>query len=403
MLIQFFYFTFARIPLGFLHFMTANIVFAIHTAAIVSVFLSGLFILTVRGTKKPVIYMLMYRMTAALVMIANIFQTYDTPFYGHLLWNPLHLLSLPLTYPLLFAYMFDFMRPGKVRIRYWLSAYLPLAALLLLYFALGATRGPLPFFTRYVDMRGYLGKPELWVSFATIVFFLTELSIYVVQATRMLKEHTRNLKLNFSYTEGSTLRWMWWNIAFALLKALSVFLMMSVEGEATDVICVFVLIAEAVLTTIWVLRQEDLYSDSDSKEKQDKKTFFDKEQTGSFELSSEKRQKLIKNLFELLNKDEIFKDPELNCEKVREMLATNRTYLSQIINREMDTTFYQLINTYRLNKSVEMMKNPIYQHMQLTNIAEICGFKSLGAFSTFFKQTYGMTPTEWRETQADSK
>ena len=44
-----------------------------------------------------------------------------------------------------------------------------------------------------------------------------------------------------------------------------------------------------------------------------------------------------------------------------------------------------------------MMKNPQHQNMPLKNIAEICGFKSLRAFSALFKQTYSKTPTEWRE------
>jgi AraC-like DNA-binding protein len=102
------------------------------------------------------------------------------------------------------------------------------------------------------------------------------------------------------------------------------------------------------------------------------------------------------DLLALLEKDEIFKDPELNSETVREMLATNRTYLSRVINQDMNTTFYQLINTYRLKKAVEMMKNPMHKDTQLKYIAKICGFKSLGAFSTLFKQAYGKTPTEWK-------
>jgi AraC-like DNA-binding protein len=102
-------------------------------------------------------------------------------------------------------------------------------------------------------------------------------------------------------------------------------------------------------------------------------------------------------LLTLLEKDEIFKDPELNIEKIRQMLSTNRTYLSKIINHDMNTTFYQLINNYRLTKSISMMKDPIHRNTPLNSIADICGFKSLSAFSIFFKQMYGKTPSEWRE------
>ena len=103
------------------------------------------------------------------------------------------------------------------------------------------------------------------------------------------------------------------------------------------------------------------------------------------------------DLLVLLRKDEIFKDPELNNEKVCEMLGTNRTYLWKVINHDLNTTFYKLINTYRLNKATTMMKDTQHRKMPLKNIAEICGFKSLRAFSVLFKQTYSKTPTEWRK------
>jgi len=77
------------------------------------------------------------------------------------------------------------------------------------------------------------------------------------------------------------------------------------------------------------------------------------------------------------------------------MLTTNRTYLSQMINQEMNTTFYQLINNFRLNKAVDMMRNPLRRNMALRSISEICGFKSLSAFCIFFKQVHGKTPKEW--------
>ena len=115
------------------------------------------------------------------------------------------------------------------------------------------------------------------------------------------------------------------------------------------------------------------------------------------EWPSEKRKQLQHDLLLLLRKDEIFKDPELNIEKVCEMLGTNRTYLWQVINGDMNTTFYKLINAKRLNKATTMMKDPQNRKMPLKNIAEICGFKSQNALSILFKQTYSKTPTEWRE------
>jgi AraC-like DNA-binding protein len=116
-----------------------------------------------------------------------------------------------------------------------------------------------------------------------------------------------------------------------------------------------------------------------------------------FELSLEKRMQLQQNLKALLEKDEIYKDPELSLDKICEMLATNRSYLSRVINQDMGTTFYQMINTCRINKSKSMMSDPLHRHTPLKNIADLCGFNRLSTFSILFKQACGKTPSEWRE------
>jgi AraC-like DNA-binding protein len=343
------------------------------------------------------VFMSVCRLITAGFFILNIFQTYNTPLYGQVLWNPLHLLVMLTTYPLLFAYMFSLMRPESVGWRYWQAVYIPSGVLMASYLFFNITGEKLPYFGEYAQIGAYIGNPALWALFVGTLFFAVELCVFTVLTFRMHRQHTRNLPSDFSYTEGSTLGWIRWNIIIILLKGITALFFISVEGRMVKMLGSLLLIIEPVISTIWVIRQKELYRQPVLKEPQDEQTGFN-DDNAPLELSFEKRKKLHQDLLWLLKQDEIFKDPDLNSEKVREMLGTNRTYLSQLINQEMGTTFYQLINKYRLNKSVEMMKNPEHQHIPLRNIAEICGFKSLGAFSTFFKQVYGKTPTEWRTT-----
>jgi len=379
-----------------------TVIYTFHIISLSALLLSGIFIMTVRGNARPMRYMTFYRFIIAIVTAVNVFQTYGTPYYGQLLWNPLHLLGSLIAYPLLFAYMFDLMRPGSVGRSYWLKAFVPLAVLVLLHYVFVIFRGELPFFTNYAQMGAYLGEPELWVRFSAAGLFVAQMVIYTALTVKMLRSHTRNLKSNFSYTDkGNTLKWLWWNIGLTLLRGVAVLLMMSVEGYAVAMFCVGIFVIEPVITTVWVLRQKDLYSQPDEKEGDSENSstgsLTGKKMNCGFDLSQGKRTSLKKDLLELLEKDEIFKDPELSIDKVREMLGTNRTYLSKVINQDMDTSFYQLINTYRVKKAVGMMRDSLYRNMPLKSIAEICGFKSASAFSMFFRQVYGVAPAEWRE------
>ena len=377
--------------------MSNNAVFISHLVFTASVVLNVTFLMALRGFGRPVRYMTLFFLVVIITSIANYMQVHHTPFHGQLLWNPLHLFVALASYPLLFAYLFDLMCPGTMRLRYWLNAYVPLVALTALRFIIVAVREPLPFFTHYAEIRRYFGEPELWVRFAAAVLLVVMTCVFIVRAISMLKHHRNNLTSNFSYTEGSTLGWIWWWLLLTACKIIALLLMISVEGQMIKLVCLAIYAIEPLITTICVLRQKDLYDETPKIENNGVEPFLADDK--SVDLPSERRQKLKRDLLDLLEKEEVFKDSELNIEKVRAMLITNRTYLSQVINHEMNTTFYRLINTYRLNKAVEMMNNPLHQDMPLNYIADICGFKSLKAFSTLFKQTCGKTPTEWRNEQ----
>ena len=367
-----------------------NLIYTFHLTSILSLFLSGVNILAIRGTKPPLVYLSLERFLFTFLITLNLFQTAHTPIYGQAIWNPLHVLMLLTFPPLLFAYIFGMSRPGSTGVRFWQSAYLPVAALVMFYFSFESLFGRLPLCSTYDDVRQCLHLPQMWVVFAGAGFAIAMISIYTARAIRMLRQHKRNLESNFSYTEGSTLNWMWWIIALTLSKCLIYQTHVLMEGSVTNIGLTFFNL-EPVIITILVLRQKDLYRMPASG-----KDVISAQKGDPSGWSSEKRKQLKHDLLELLRKDEIFKDPELNNEKVCEMLGTNRTYLWQVITHDMNITFYKLINTRRLNKATAIMKDPQHRQMPLKNIAEICGFKSLRAFSVLFKQTYGKTPTEWR-------
>jgi hypothetical protein len=229
-------------------------VFIPHLVFTVSLVLNAVFLVALRGFGRPVRYMVLLFPINALICIAIFLQVSSSPLYGALLWNPLHLLNSLATYPLLFAYLFCLMRPESAGLRYWLTVYTPLAALVALHLAFDAARGPLPFFTSYAEIGASLAEPALWVRFAATLLFVIMSGIYIVKAIRMLRQHINNLKSNFSYTEGSTLGWIWWCLSLTLIKVLALLMLLSVEGRTVKIAFLTIFAIEPVITTIWVLR-----------------------------------------------------------------------------------------------------------------------------------------------------
>ena len=363
-------------------------VYTLNILIICCYLLSGIFILLLRGARPPVLYMLLNRFLGALFGLGILLQVSQTPIYGRVLWNPSHVLMSLTLYPLLFTYVFSLLRPDSVKGCFLLLTFLPATALTALYFVFEAHYGRLPLFEVYDDLRNHLDMPQLWVKFAATGLSGAMMVFFTVRAIGMLRRHKHYLESDFSYTEGSTLEWMWGAIGITFFQWSVVLACITVEGGIAQMIALFLFIAEPVFVTALILRQKDLQSKSDT----DVELGVDA--TG---LSSEKRKKLQSDLLVLLEKEEIFKDAELNTDKICKMLNTNRTYLWQVINQDMKITFYELINNRRLEKSTKIMSNPQYRDLPLYNVSEICGFKTVNAFSTLFKRKYGKTPSEWRK------
>jgi AraC-like DNA-binding protein len=371
--------------------MTVNLSHLLQFNLIIVFFLCGLFLLFVRGFKRPVVFSAIARLTTFTIILLNFILIHKTPHIGQSLFNPMMILNMLITIPLQFAYIFSLLRPESVGRRYWLSTGIPLAVLVLPYLVFIFLTGRLPFISSYSQLVGNIGEPQLWLCFAGVLLIVVETVALSVISFRMQKVHFRNIHSDFSYTEGVTLGWIRWLVFIFLIRGIFSTLSISLDWQIIRLFGLLFFPLEAIITTIWILRQKDLYRQP-SKDNLTEQL----EYTAGY-LSEKNRKKLKEALLSLLEKDEIFKSHNLDRETVCEMLGINRTYFSQIICQDFNTTFYQLINSYRLKKSVEMMKSPSHQHVPLKNICKICGFKNASVFSTLFKQEYGVTPTEWRE------
>ncbi len=92
--------------------------------------------------------------------------------------------------------------------------------------------------------------------------------------------------------------------------------------------------------------------------------------------------KLKMNMENLFKDETIFRNPDLKIWDVSNMLGTNRTYVSKVINREYGRNFCNHVNHYR----VEYAKKIIDKNSQLTNeeIAELSGFGSANSLYRAF-------------------
>ena len=106
------------------------------------------------------------------------------------------------------------------------------------------------------------------------------------------------------------------------------------------------------------------------------------------------RQK--ERLIEVLEEKQLYLNHELRLSDLAEALDIRPYRVSEILNRGLQTTFYDLINSYRVSKARELLLAPDSAQFNLLGIAMESGFKSKSVFNEVFKKSTGVTPSQFR-------
>lgn len=118
-------------------------------------------------------------------------------------------------------------------------------------------------------------------------------------------------------------------------------------------------------------------------------------QTHSF--TSKEIEYYQKNIHQLLNEQKLYLDEDLNLQSLSNQIGVTDKKLSYFINQILKTTFYDLINNYRINAVKEKLINPNHNHLTIIAIANDCGFRSKTTFLRIFKKETDMLPSEYKK------
>lgn len=113
--------------------------------------------------------------------------------------------------------------------------------------------------------------------------------------------------------------------------------------------------------------------------------------------SEERDTALFLKIDSLMRSGRLYREPNLTRERVAELAGTNRTYLSQAVNRQTGMTFGRYVNKLRIEEAVRLLSDP-ENDVPLKALVTDLGFVSLSTFYSLFRQEVGMTPLKYRET-----
>jgi AraC-like DNA-binding protein len=103
---------------------------------------------------------------------------------------------------------------------------------------------------------------------------------------------------------------------------------------------------------------------------------------------------LKERLQQLMEEEEFFRKKDLHIADVALLTGSNRTYISNYINKELHLSFSDYINQYRISYAQSLMTQPD-NTLSLMQISELSGFASEVSFYRNFKKVTGTTPNNW--------
>lgn len=118
------------------------------------------------------------------------------------------------------------------------------------------------------------------------------------------------------------------------------------------------------------------------------------------ELLNEKNTKLNTLKYEKITADvkefvlNNYNDPGLSLEKAADIVGLSSGYLGKLFKSITNTAFSDYLNSVRLEKAKELL---LYTSEPASKICEKVGIYNITYFSTLFKKTYGMTPSNYRD------
>ena len=116
-----------------------------------------------------------------------------------------------------------------------------------------------------------------------------------------------------------------------------------------------------------------------------------------YQLDEEIAAAYAKEARDLMEKEKLYRNPYLTMPELAKKLKLSANTLSQVLNGYCGQTFYNFVNTYRVEEVISMMRNPENDGKSILKLSIEAGFNTKSTFNNIFKKQTGLTPAEFRK------
>lgn len=322
----------------------------------------------------------------------------DPYYYPYLLVSyPLPLLHGPFLY-LYTAFLTDQQPRPRAYIAFHATPTLLIYTLLVPFFFLPHTER--------LEIFANRGRGYEWILTVQRILVLASGVVYTIVSLWLLHRHAQNLQTRFSQTEKINLQWLRYLIFGMAVVWLAVF-------SGNDFLIFSLAAVFVILLGYYGIKQVGIFTQANEETpavstattatpelnvEPDSKRLPKTKYTKST-LTPETLQSIHKNLIKGMDEQKYFLNPELTIAELAEALSVHPNHLSQVINSQESKTFYDFVNTWRINEFKRVAALPENHRYTLLALAFECGFNSKTAFYRNFKNVTGQSPSQYLHEQ----
>lgn len=112
-------------------------------------------------------------------------------------------------------------------------------------------------------------------------------------------------------------------------------------------------------------------------------------------LSNEIATEIHIKLKQAMETQKLYTEPELSLSMLAAKINVHPNYLSQVINEKEGKSFFDYINSLRVEEFKRLMALPDSNQFTMLSLAYDCGFNSKSSFNKNFKKATGQSPSEY--------
>lgn len=256
----------------------------------------------------------------------------------------------------------------------------------------------LPWYFSDVNHHVYRNSIDYPEGMVIMHFSHAHTQFYLIAMFLVLRKYKQILLENYSNPNLSNYKWLMKMTIMLQLLFMFTFVKNMVRvywGDDYDTdIARICLVSFVIIFLCWVLLKAlhapEIFRGIRSNLKMTKGISIDEKQ--NLEMAGE-----FKILKKFMLEEMPYLNPELTIQDLAIQLNKPTRELSVLINNKLDQHFYEFINTYRIEKAKELLKDSSSKDLTISEILYQVGFNSKSSFYTTFKKQVGCTPKEYRE------